>query len=110
MEQVIIGNQIWDKQNLQVDRFRNGDIIFNAKNKQEWLDACRQEQPAWCFYKNAGFNGQKYGIIYNWYAVNDSRGLAPEGWSIPTNEDWNKLIDFLGGENNGGKILKAKSG
>jgi uncharacterized protein (TIGR02145 family) len=79
MKEVKIGDQIWMAENLNVDRYRNGDPIPEVKDPEEWL---RQKTGAWCYYNNDSENGRKYGKLYNWYAVNDPRGLAPEGWRI----------------------------
>jgi uncharacterized protein (TIGR02145 family) len=93
---VEIGGQIWTQRNLDVDCFRNGDLIQEARSNEDWQKAADEEKPAWCYYDNAPANGEKYGKLYNWYAVNDPRGLAPEGWSIPTKEEWEILRDELG--------------
>jgi hypothetical protein len=81
---VIIGNQEWQFKNLDVDRFRNGDEIPQVQSAAEWEQAGRERRPAWSYYENDAENGKIYGKLYNWYAVNDARGLAPEGWHIPT--------------------------
>jgi uncharacterized protein (TIGR02145 family) len=81
---VTIGKQIWMAENLNVDRFRNGDIIPEMKTFEEWKIAGKNRQPAWSYYDYNSDNGKKYGKLYNWYAVKDVRGLAPEGWHIPT--------------------------
>jgi uncharacterized protein (TIGR02145 family) len=94
--EVKIGNQVWMKENLNVSRFRNGDPIPEAKTKDEWIQAGIERQAVWCYYDNDFKNGTKYGKLYNWYAVNDPRGLAPEGWDIPTDDDWEILYAFLG--------------
>ncbi|HPQ35198.1 MAG TPA: fibrobacter succinogenes major paralogous domain-containing protein [Tenuifilaceae bacterium] len=108
---VKIGKQVWMAKNLDVAHFRNGDPILHAKTNKEWKAADEQGKPAWCYYNNANKkNGEKYGKLYNWYAVNDPRGLAPEGWHVPTDEEWQELIDFAGGEDDAGTKLKAKSG
>lgn len=105
--EVTIGKQVWMIENLNVDKFRNGDIIPEAKTKEEWNEATKNNQPAWCYYNNNPDNGDKYGKLYNWHAVNDSRGLAPEGWKIPTYEEWTRLIDFLGGQEIAVKKMKS---
>jgi uncharacterized protein (TIGR02145 family) len=71
-------------ENLNVSRFQNGDVISEAKSADEWKTAGQKGIPVWCYYNNDPYNGRKYGKLYNWYAVNDKRGLAPEGWHIPT--------------------------
>ena len=105
-----IGNQIWMNNNLNVDEFRNGDPIPQVKTKEEWVEAGDNKQPAWCYYDNDPKNGKKYGKLYNWYAVNDSRGLAPSGWHIPNIEDWRELSNNQGGDMSAGVKLKSKSG
>ena len=98
-----IGNQTWMAENLRVKTFRNGDKILHAKTKEEWVKAGENKTPAWCFYENKQGKEIKYGILYNWYAVNDERGLAPEGWKVPSENDWEKLDKYLfKGKNIGG--------
>lgn len=106
-KEVTIGKQVWMTQNLNVDKFRNGDPIPEAKTEEEWQKAGKNGKPAWCYYNNNPDNGDRYGKLYNWYAVNDPRGLAPEGWKIPSDEDWSRLIDFLGGESVAGTKMKS---
>lgn len=105
-KEVRIGDQIWMAENLNVDKFRNGDPIPEAKTDEEWIKAGKKGKPAWCYYKKKVVNGYRYGKLYNWYAVNDPRGLAPVGWKIPSDEDWTKLTDFLGGESEAGRKMK----
>ncbi|MDR9487745.1 fibrobacter succinogenes major paralogous domain-containing protein [Salibacter sp.] len=107
---VTIGTQVWMTNNLNVHKFRNGDPIPQAKTKDEWEKAGENGEPAWCYYHNDPVNGEKYGKLYNWYAVNDSRGLAPEGWKIPSDEDWTTLTDYLGGEEIAGEKMKSTRG
>jgi uncharacterized protein (TIGR02145 family) len=107
---VKIGDQEWMAENLNTDRFRNGDLIPEAKTKEEWEAAGQNCMPAWCYYDNDPKNGEKYGKLYNWYAVNDTRGLAPKGWHIPYDNEWEFLINNLGGPNKAGKMLKSKFG
>lgn len=97
---VTIGTQEWTSENLNVEHYRNGDLIPQVQNKNEWLNLTTG---AWCYYNNDSANGKTYGKLYNWFAVNDSRGLAPEGWHIPSDTEWTILTDFLGGAV-GGKL------
>ena len=97
---VIIGSQEWTTRNLETVHFCNGDPIKEASSEEDWELAAQSETPAWCYYENNTNNGQKYGKLYNWYAVNDVRSLAPEGWHIPTVEDWELLSNFLGDDCN----------
>jgi uncharacterized protein (TIGR02145 family) len=110
MKEVKIGDQIWMLENLNVDCFRNGDSIPQVKNAKEWTIAGENKQPAWCYYKNDVKEGQKYGKLYNWYAVNDERGLAPEGWHVPTDLEWKSISDLFGGEYTSGIKMKNTEG
>jgi uncharacterized protein (TIGR02145 family) len=111
---VVIGSQVWMTKNLQINHFRNGDLIPEAITAEEWMKADQDGKPAWCHYDNKSIqpdaeNGSKYGKLYNWHAVNDPRGLAPQGWHIPTDAEWTVLIDALGGVKSALKQLKAAS-
>lgn len=79
-----VGNQVWMKKNLDVDKFRNGTKIPQARTREEWVKAGLMKKPAWCYGNDDPIIGMKMGKLYNWYAVNDKRGLAPKGWAIPT--------------------------
>ncbi len=106
--EVTIGKQVWMKENLNVDKFRNGDPIPEAKTNEEWKKAGENGQPAWCYYSNNPDNGDRYGKLYNWFAVNDPRGLAPKGYHIPTNAEWTTLETYLGSD--AGTKMKSTSG
>lgn len=108
-KEVKIGNQVWMLENLDVENFRNGDLIPQAKTAEEWENAGKNNEPAWCYYDNDESNGAKYGKLYNWYAVNDPRGLAPEGFHIPSNVEFTELTDSLGRENVAGLKMKSAS-
>lgn len=95
-QNVMIGDQIWMSKNLNVTSFRNGDAIPEAKTEKEWEYASQNKQPAWCYINNDPLNGLKYGRLYNWYAVIDPRGLAPEGFHIPSDIEWSELEESLG--------------
>jgi uncharacterized protein (TIGR02145 family) len=92
---------------LEVTTFRNGDPIFYAQTDEEWEKAGITGQPAWSYFEHDPKNEATYGKLYNWHAVNDPRGLAPEGWRIPSDGDWNKLIEFLGGKTNASQKMKS---
>jgi uncharacterized protein (TIGR02145 family) len=109
-ESVRIGNQEWMTRNLDVDRFRNGDLIPHIESKEEWKNAGENGHPAWCYYDNDLENGKKYGKLYNWFAVNDPRGLAPKGWHIPSKEEWDILEYFLGWKKKSLNNLKSVEG
>ena len=104
---VSIGTQTWMAENLNVSIFRNGDQIPGAKSFEQWRKAGENKQPIWCYYDFDSKNEVKFGKLYNWYAVSDPRGLAPKGWHVPTDLEWELVIDFLGGENLAGEKLKS---
>jgi uncharacterized protein (TIGR02145 family) len=90
---VTIGTQIWSSKNLDVARYRNGDPIPQVTDPTQWANLTTG---AWCWYNNdSATYAATYGRLYNWYAVNDPRGLAPQGWRIPTEGDWNRLVKFI---------------
>jgi len=97
-------------ENLNVAKFRNGDPIPEVKTDDEWVKCLNEKRPAFCYLKNTNSSGSEKGKLYNWYAINDARGLAPKGWRIPSAADWNQLIKYAGGANGAGKKLKSKSG
>ena len=91
---VTIGNQVWIAKNLAVSHYRNGDPIQNITDKTTWVNALTG---AWCNYENNSSLGNIYGKLYNWYAVNDSRNIAPTGWHVATKADYEVLVTYLGG-------------
>ena len=104
---VTIGKQVWTSKNLNVATYRNGDVIPQVQDANAWKNLTTG---AWCYYTNDAANGTKYGKLYNWYAVHDPRGLAPKGYHIPTDAEWTKLSDYLGGESEAGTKMKSTSG
>jgi len=92
-----IGDQKWMTENLNVSRFRNGDSIPEAKSSGEWAHYGSEGKPACCIIQNDPANAEKYGSLYNWFAVADPRGLAPAGWHVPSDDDWTRLTNYLGG-------------
>lgn len=105
---VRIGSQEWSTMNLDVLVFKNGDSIPFVDNSEDWRSAGFHKKPACCFFKDDSKNA-KYGILYNWYAISDPRGLVPDGWRIPSKDDWQMLINQVGKEMGGSK-LKSKDG
>ncbi len=95
---VTIGSQVWMTSNLNVSYFRSGDIIPEALSKREWVQAGEDRMPAWCYYNYDSSNSKLCVKFYNVYAIMDQRGLAPQGWHIPTDDEWDSLIYYLGGE------------
>ncbi|MDD3050133.1 MAG: FISUMP domain-containing protein [Candidatus Cloacimonetes bacterium] len=90
---LIIGNQEWMVENLKVTRYRIGDQILHVTNDGTWGST---SSGAYCVYNNTPSNANIYGNLYNWYAVADTRGLAPEGWRVPSNNDIKQLEMALG--------------
>lgn len=106
-KEVIIGTQTWMSKNLDVKKFQNGDPILQAQTDAEWEKAGFDQQPAWCYYEMDKNNGKTYGILYNRFALYDPRGLAPKGWRLPNDTDWEILTTFLGGATIAGAELKS---
>tara|TARA_R110000868_G_scaffold283664_3_gene544104 strand:+ start:709 stop:1473 length:765 start_codon:yes stop_codon:yes gene_type:complete len=101
---VFIGGQEWKSCNLNVARYANGDEIPQVTDPTAWAALTTG---AWCYYNNDPANEAVYGKLYNWYAVNDIRGLAPAGTHIPTDDEWTTLTTFLGGEPVAGGKMKS---
>ncbi len=104
---VKIGTQAWTSKNLDVATYRNGDVIPQVQDASAWTSLTTG---AWCYYNNDASNGTKYGKLYNWYAVNDPRGLAPKGFHIPSDAEWTVLTDYLGGTAAAGTKMKSSTG
>lgn len=100
---VKIGNQEWMAENLKVSNFRNGDPITLMSSYKSWYQITVEHKPGWCYYLDDYHYDKKYGKLYNYYAVIDPRGLAPNGWHIPSAAEWRQLISYLG-ENAARKI------
>lgn len=101
---VKIGDQWWMAENLKVTHYRNGDAIPNVTDGYEWW--FNLTTGAYCNYDNNVNNVTTYSRLYNWYAVNDSRNIAPEGWHVPADAEWQTLVDYLGGKNGAGGKMK----
>lgn len=91
-ETVILGNQVWLKQNLRTTHYRNGDPIKLSASESEWWT---NAEGAYCYYKNQKSDSDTYGCLYNFYAVKDSRNICPEGWHVSTVAEWDTLVTFL---------------
>ncbi len=105
IETVTIGTQIWMLKNLDVPVYRNGDVIPQVQNPEQWGSTTTG---AWCYYGYNITNGTVYGKLYNWFAVNDPRGLAPAGWHVASDAEFTKLSNYLGGGLvAGGKLKEA---
>lgn len=102
---VAIGTQVWMVENLKTTKYRDGSPIPNVTDSTAWLLTTKG---AYCDYNNDTTHSSTYGRLYNWYAVIDTRHIAPEGWHVPTHEEWNTLVQFLGGGTvAGGKLKEA---
>jgi uncharacterized protein (TIGR02145 family) len=101
---IVIGTQQWMNENLDVVTYRNGDVIPQVTDATAWAALTTG---AWCYYNNDVANGTFSGKLYNWYAVNDSRGLAPQGWHVPTDAEWTTLTNKLGGDSAAGGKMKS---
>ncbi len=99
-----IARQVWMAENLRVTHYRNGDQIPNVTESGEWPGLT---SGAYCWYDNDQSANQKYGVLYNCYAVTDSDGLCPDGWHVPTDAEWTTLITYLGGSGLAGGRMKA---
>ena len=100
---VIIGNQEWMAENLKVTHYRDGSEIPLVSSYSEWSSL---SMGAYAIYNGENSNADTYGYLYNWFAVDDSRNIAPEGWHVPTDEEWTVLSDYLGGTSVAGGKLK----
>ena len=87
--------QYWAKENLKLKHFKNGDPIPYVATKEDWVTAFEQGRPAFCYYNNDSTFGEQFGYIYNWFALADPRGLAPEGSRVANQYDWDTLFMFI---------------
>lgn len=90
---VQIGNQFWMAENLKVTHYRNGDAIPHLTDNGDWIGT---SSGAYCVFENTPSNSDTYGNLYNWYAVDDTRNIAPAGWHVPTDEEIMELEMALG--------------
>ncbi|MGA2823503.1 MAG: fibrobacter succinogenes major paralogous domain-containing protein [Bacteroidales bacterium] len=100
---VIIGNQVWMKENLRVTHYRNGDPIPNITDSSQWIILTTG---AYCNYANNPNIIGGYGRLYNWYTVHDTRNISPSGWHVATDDEWKTLSNYLG-VNDGGQLKEA---
>ena len=92
---VTIGTQTWMAENLKTAKYRNGNNISNLTVDGDWASAWTLSIGAWCDNNNDAANDSKYGKLYNWYAVNDSRNIAPIGWHVATDSEWSILESYV---------------
>lgn len=104
---VLIGEQCWFAENLRSENYRNGDAIPVNITNYEWAPTTSGATAVYgqtaCAHSSPDINAcdpaeslNEYGRLYNWYAVEDARGLCPSGWHVPTDEEWTEMTDFLG--------------
>ena len=98
---ILLGKQEWMMDNLKVTKYKNGQPIPHIQDSIVWN---AWKIGAYVFYKN----DTKHGILYNWMAVNDNRGICPSGWHVPSGYEWDTLAKFLGGEEVAGGKMKSK--
>jgi len=101
---VQIGDQCWMKENLKTTRYNDETLIPNVEDGNAWKDLTTG---AYVWYENDITWRDKYGALYNWFAVDDPKGLCPEGWHVPSKEEWESLISFIGGDNILGRKLRS---
>jgi uncharacterized protein (TIGR02145 family) len=104
---VIIGTQCWMKENLKTTKYNDSTAIPNVTDNTAWVQL---STPGYCFYNNdVATYKNTYGALYNWYAVNTGK-LCPAGWHVPSDAEWQVLVDYLGGDHVAGGKLKSTSG
>jgi uncharacterized protein (TIGR02145 family) len=99
---VNIGKQVWIAENLNTTKLNDGKPIQLVTDDKKWREL---KTPAYCLYNNDIKNKEIYGALYNWYTVNTGK-LCPKGWHVPTDQEWDALVDFLGGARTAGDKLK----
>ena len=107
---VVIGSQTWLVENLRTTKYNNGDQI--PTTNPIILDVSDEGEKAefqWAYNGNEEF-ASTYGRLYTWHVISDSRGICPKGWHVPTLTEWNKLIEYLGGDELADEKLKDTKG
>jgi uncharacterized protein (TIGR02145 family) len=108
-----IGKQVWTVENLKTTKYNDGTAIPLVSDKGTWSSYNDDKKHAYCWYNDDKSKNEKYGALYNWYAVNTGK-LAPKGWHVPTDAEWTELEEYLiangynwDGSKEGNKIAKA---
>jgi uncharacterized protein (TIGR02145 family) len=99
---VVVGDHVWMAENLRTTSFQDGTAINLITDNTVWS----YSSAAYCWYGNDQSTNEDFGVLYNYYAVVDSKNLCPDGWHIPSSEEWATLIDFAGGSSIAGSKLK----
>ncbi len=107
LDEVNLGSFIMAAKPLNVKTFNNGDLIYEAKSLNDWYEYGNSKKPCWAYYQFDSSNGEKYGILYNWFAITDARGIVPKGWHIPSDNEWNTIVEGLGEKEAGSKIKEV---
>lgn len=102
---ISIGQQTWMAENLRTSLFANGDSIPNCEDLFQWINLT---SAAWAYYQNSSENNPLHGKLYNWHVINDPRNICPNGWHVPSDEEWSTLLNFLGGSKVAGSKLKSR--
>lgn len=102
-ETKLINDLWWMTENLTTRKYRDGSDIAYGYDEDEWTDITHG---AWAYFNDDPQWEPIYGRLYNWYAVADERGLCPEGWRMPTDQEVQDLRDHFGGFSVAGGPLK----
>jgi len=103
-ETIQIGEQLWMAENLKVTHYNDNSEIPTGYSGSEWAQL---ETGAYAVYDDDPANSKTYGRLYNWYTVDDDRGVCPEGWHVPSDDEWTVLSDYLGGTSVAGGKMKS---
>lgn len=103
---VTIGSQCWMESNLRTTKYKDGSAIPQITDSNDWKTRTTH---AYCWYDNDNSNETTYGKLYNWYAIEDARGICPEGWHVPHDAEWKVLEDYLGADDDvsGGNLKET---
>ena len=99
---VTIGNQVWMAENLKTTRLNDGTPIDQVTGYEQWAEL---DLPAYCWYNNDSTHRETYGALYNWYVV-ETQKICPEGWHVPSDEEWNEMVSLVADHSNIGGALK----
>jgi uncharacterized protein (TIGR02145 family) len=104
---VIIGTQVWMKQNLRVAHYSDGVPIPVVPDSATWGSLTTGAR---CYYNNDSVAWDPvYGALYNGYAANDARNICPAGWHVSTDMEWQTAEAYLGEELAGGKMKEEST-
>jgi len=114
---VLIGEQVWMAENLRVTHYRDSTEIATGLSDSEWDTRHQTQEGAYAIYPHDDIEGidsaeqmkKAYGLLYNWYAVKDQKGLCPEEWRVPSEEDWSTLLAYVESNHSEGVGNQLKS-